>query len=115
MTMRAEVRAVLEALLARTEAGAEITLDALGDAIGAMSITQDEIDVLMRALEEKGRTVGSERGGHGEETLKRVLDLAREMKASGKTPTVTAIAEGTGLSIGRVRNALALARVIARS
>jgi hypothetical protein len=37
------------------------------------------------------------------------------MKASGNTPTVTTIAKKTGLSIGRVRNALALARVIARS
>jgi len=128
--MREKVRAVLESLLTGTEGA--ITLDALGDAIGAMSITQDEIDALMRALEEAGREIASEPGrglgreggaaaepgaptwSLGEETLKQVLDAARAMRASGRTPSPLDLARATGLPIGRVRNALALARVIAR-
>jgi hypothetical protein len=113
--MRTAVRAVLESLLAGTRQGDEITLDALGDAIGAMAITQDEIDALMHALEAEGRVITSENGGDGEETLKRVLDAAREiMKSGARAPTPMDIAKSTGLPIGRVRNALALARVIAR-
>jgi hypothetical protein len=120
--MRKKVRAILESLLARTER--TITLDELGDAIGQMPITQDEIDALMRALEEAGREITSEDGAtaergastwsHGEETLKRVLDAARVMKASGRTPSPLDLARATGLPIGRVKNALALARVIGR-
>jgi len=91
-----------------------ISLDALGDAIGAMQITQDEIDALMRGLEDAGREITAEQGGLGEETLKQVLDAARAMRASGRTPSPLDLARATGLPIGRVRNALALARVIAR-
>jgi hypothetical protein len=109
--MRDAVRAVLESLLTRTEG--EITLDALGDAIGKMHITQDEIDALMRALEAAGREITSEPGGHGEETLRCILDAARAMRATGRTPSPLDLARATGLPIGRVRNALALARVIA--
>jgi hypothetical protein len=110
--MRDAVRAVLNTLLLRADR--TITLDELGDAIGAMIIAQDEIDALMQALEAEGRVIASEPGGHGEETLKQVLDAARAIKADGHSPSVAEITKMTGLPIGRVKNALALARVIAR-
>jgi hypothetical protein len=113
--MRAEVRLVLKSLLARTKRGGEITLDDLGDAIGTMAITPEEIDALMTALEARGRTIGSEPGGFGEETLKRILDAARVIRdRAGRAPSAADLAKSTGLPIARVRNALALARVIAK-
>jgi hypothetical protein len=112
MTMREPVRAVLESLLSRRQRA--ITLDELGDAIGAMSITGEEIGALIDALEGEGCSVAAEPGGDGAKALRQVLDVARTMKASGRTPTAADIASATGLPLPRVHHALALARIMSR-
>lgn len=109
------MRELLERILAGTEAGDAIELDAIGEAIGARAITSEEIDALLTAIEEAGRKVVTRPGGHGEKTLKRVLDVARTLRAElGRAPRASEIAARTDLTLLDVQHALALARIIQR-
>lgn len=113
--LRAELRRIVEGLVGSTVAGGEVTLDALGDAIGAMAITPIEIEQVIDAVEAAGRTVGSAPGGDGEARLVRVLGAARELRAElGRAPTAGEVAERAQMSLEAVRHALALARVMQR-
>jgi hypothetical protein len=112
--MRRAIRDVLDDLLARSAPGGEITLDAIGDALGTVAASHDEIDGLIAGLEAEGRVVGSKPGGDGEATLREVLAAARTIKDEGGQPTPRGIADRTGLPLDRVRHALALARVMTR-
>jgi Sigma-70 region 3 len=116
--LRPELARVLDALLAASPLGdgdGAITLDAIGDALGVLAVSQDEIDELMHALERAGRRVVGPEGRNNEATLGVVLDVARVVRAeTGKAPTPAQIAARTGLPEERVRHALALARVIAK-
>ena len=113
--MRPELERIVQSLLAATAAGDTVELDAIGEAVGAMAISADEIDALFAALEEKGRHVASPEGGRGEASLARVLDAARALRAElGRPPRSEEIARRAGLSAAEVQHALALARVIQR-
>lgn len=113
--LRSELAAVVDGLVAATDEGASISLDAIGEAIGALAVSQVEIDRILDVLEERGRRVTSSDGGHGERHLHRVLDAARALVAElGRRPNTAEIAERSGLGVEQVRHALALARIMQR-
>ncbi len=113
--LRADLAAVVEGLLAATREGDAIELDAIGEAIGARAISQDEIDTVLEILEARGRRVVTPDGGHGEATLKVVLETARALRVEiGRAPRAEEIAGRAGLTITAVQHALSLARVMQR-
>jgi hypothetical protein len=110
--MRDVVSSILERLLASSSN--EVSLDEVGDAIGAQLVTQPEIEELLDALERAGRRVG-EGTPDLREHLRRVLRAARQLRSvERREPTVDAIAKATGLSSGEVRAALLYASVLSR-
>src|SRR5512145_3534092 len=102
--MRDEVDSILRRLLA---IGApEISLDRIGEEIGAARISQDEIEQLLLHLEQADKRIGSP-SMDVRRHLRPVLEQARRLKAqSHATPNVVAIAEATGLTVAEVRAAL---------
>lgn len=113
--LRPELEDVVEVLLAASERSREVSLDAIGDAIGARAVSPDDVDAIMRALEAKDRRVVGPEGGGGEARLARVIDAARALKGElGRAATASEIAVRSGLSLDEVRHALALARVMQR-
>jgi hypothetical protein len=113
--LRPELVAIVDQLLAETNDGDAIELDAIGEAIGARAISQDEIDAMLSAIEKRGRRVVTAEGGRGESTLKIVLDAARSLRAElGRAPRADEIASRAKISQQEVQHALALARVMQR-
>ncbi len=113
--MRAELSAIVDALLAASEGAREVSLDAIGEAIGARAITSEEIDAMISALEAAGRKVVGPEGGAGEARLKEVVSAARALGPElGRKPTVSEIATRSGLSVAEVHHALALLKVMQR-
>jgi hypothetical protein len=114
-TLRPELAAIVDELLRGTAKGDAIELDAIGEAIGARKIAQDEIDAVLSAIERRGRRVVSAEGGRGELHLKSVLDAARALRAElGRPPRTDEIAERAGISRDDVQHALSLARIMQR-
>ena len=114
MDLRSPLGQILERLLAEGSATGEVSIDAIGDGLSSMSVSLDEIDALIAALEAAGLRVVGPQGGAGEQHLRRVVEAARALSDAGSRPTLTAIAFRTGLSTDQVRQALALARVMQR-
>lgn len=114
MLVRPLLQPVLAALLADSEHDHLVTLDAVGEALGTLAITPEDIDALLAALEAAGRNIVGPEGGGGEARLLRVLAAARALRDEGTRPSVPAIAVRTGLREDEVRSALALARVMQR-
>lgn len=113
--MKPELQAVLESLLAESKESSEVSLDALGEALGTHAISTDDVDEIMRALENAGRKVIGPEGGGGEDRLKIVVATARTLLAElERKPSVKEIAARSGLSEEDVRHALALAKVMQR-
>jgi hypothetical protein len=113
--VKPELQAVLDSLLAGSDDTNEVSLDALGEALGTHAISTDDVDEIMRALEGAGRKVIGPEGGGGEGRLKVVVGAARALVAElGRTPRIEEIAERSGLSVDDVRQALALAQVMQR-
>ncbi len=113
--MRDEVARVLASLFVMSEKTKTISLDEIGEVLGVIAITTDEIDALLAALEARGRRVTAPSGGGGESRLKVVLATARELRAQlSRPPKPAEIAERASLTEQEVRHALALAKVIAK-
>lgn len=92
-----------------------IELDAIGEAIGARTISAEEIDALLATIEQRGRRIASAQTGRGEASLKSVLDAARVLKAElGRAPRADEIAARAGIGLAQVQHALALAKVMQR-
>jgi len=110
--MRPAVAVILQTLLARDESA--LSLDTIGDAIGAIAITPDEIEELFGALEAAGRQV-ERTTPNVREHLGVVLREARRLRQQLKAPpTVESIAAATGLDESAVRAALLYASVLGR-
>ncbi len=113
--MRQVVSEIIDALIAKSEASRTITLDAIGDAVGAKAISAEEIDAIFGALENAGRSVVGPSGGDGEDNLRAVVAAARALNGTlGRKPTIGEIAEHAKLGVIEVRHALALLRVMQR-
>jgi hypothetical protein len=109
--LRPELARLVEQLATR----AEVTLDAVGEAIGARAVSLEEVDEILNALEARGVRVLSPEGGGGEGRLRDVVGAARALASElGRPPRLDEIAARSGLSESDVRHALALARVIQR-
>jgi hypothetical protein len=115
VTLRPDLAALVEALVRGTSPGDSIELDAIGEAIGARAIAQDEIDGVLAAIEARGRKVTTAQGGHGEATLRKVIDSARTLRAAlDRPPRPDEIAAHAALTLGEVQHALALVKIMQR-
>ena len=115
--LRSELVLVLNQLLAASESTLHVELDAIGAAVGALSVSTDEIDALLRELEERGREIVAPSGGGAERHLGQVVAAARKLKASSpeQKPSLSEVAREAGLDEKQVLVALALLRVMQRS
>jgi len=105
----------LARLLADSDASRSVTLDEVGEAVGLVAVSTDDVDALLAALEKAGREIVGPEGARGVGNLRRVLPAARALTASlGRPPTLTELARETELSEDDVRHALALGRVMGR-
>jgi hypothetical protein len=110
-----KLEVVLVRLLANSAASGRVTLDEVGEAIGVVPVSTDDVDALLTALEEAGREVAGPEGARGVKNLQRVIPAARALAVSlGRAPTLVELAAQTGLSEDDVRHALALGRVLGR-
>lgn len=109
-TRRKWVELVADNLLA--EDPTVVTLDAIGEAIGTEAVTLQDIEALVDHLEARGAEVGGPNEPNLPELLKRVLEVARELKMAGTQPTLERVAKASGLSPRAVRVALLYADVL---
>jgi hypothetical protein len=110
--MQSVVPPILAQLLA--DGGQVVALDAVADAIGAAAVTMQDIEAIFDGLEAAGRTIEAERRDPPA-ALKQVLATVRSFSAiSGRRPTISEIAQHSGLSIADVRFAMLYARVLVR-
>jgi hypothetical protein len=110
------VRRAIAAILSRIleSESRVVSLDFIGETIGIEAITAAEIEELFRAIEGKGRTIGT-LTPNVREHLGLVLREARQLKSEKReTPDIAAIAKATGLSPGEVHAALLFASVLSR-
>jgi hypothetical protein len=115
MALPPRLEPIAQALLAASEESRRVTLDAIGEAIGVVAVSTDDVDALLTVLESAGRTIVGPEGQRGVANLQRVLSAVRELAArDGKRPTLAALAAHTGLDEADVRHALALGRVMGR-
>jgi hypothetical protein len=113
--LRGELEDVVAALLLGSERSREVTLDAIGEAIGLRAVSHEDVDGILHALEARGRRILAPEGGGGEERLRTVVVTARALSSElGRRPAIAEIAARSGLAEGEVRQALFLARVIQR-
>jgi hypothetical protein len=113
MALRPVLDSVVRDLLTREPR--EVTLDQIGEALGTLAVTTDEIDAILSALEAAGRSIVGPEGGRGAETLRVVLPAARALAATlGRRPTIDEIAAHVGVPAERVRHAIALGQVMGR-
>ena len=113
--LRAELTAILDALVAASGDSRAISLDAIGDAIGARAVSYPEIDAMISALEARGYDVVASENPRGEQHLREVLAAARALSSeTGRRPNLHEICERSGLPLEQVKHALMLARVMQR-
>jgi hypothetical protein len=106
---------IVQALLRASTDSREVSLDAIGDAIGVVAVSTDDVDAIMTALEQEGRRVVGPEGQRGERNLRVVLAGVRALTASlGRKPTLREIVAHTSLSEADVRHALSLGSVMGR-
>lgn len=104
---------MLQALLALSDT--DVSLDQIGETIGARAISTDEIEQLFTALEARGRRIVGPEGGGNEQRLKLVVHAARALVAElGRRPTAREVAARAGLELVQVQHALALLQVMQR-
>lgn len=113
--LRSELQQVIEQLLRESEASRQVTLDQIGDAIGARAVSYVDVDAVIDALESAGRVVEAGAKPRGEEHLQVIVRSIRELSLQlGRRPTQLEIAERTGLTQADVSHALQLARIMQR-
>ncbi len=113
--LRPSLDAVVRALLAASEGGRAVTLDAIGEALGTEAVSTEEVEAVMRALEAAGRAITGPEGARGAAALRVILPAARALaQRLGRRPTLREIAAETGIAVDDVRHALALAQVMGR-
>ncbi|MFW5740680.1 MAG: hypothetical protein ACOC1F_09985 [Myxococcota bacterium] len=114
MVLRSQLQSVLDELLAHSAPGAVVSLDAIGQALGTMSVSIDEIDALLTGLESAGRRVGGADRADPKADLRSVMAAAHAMRSEGEAPTVEKLARRAGIAEERVRTALRLGQIMGR-
>ena len=113
-TTKAIVSEIVGRLLTGKDSQTPVSLDEVAEAIGAAAVTMPEIEAIFDALDAAGHPVTAEQR-NPPAALSRVLSTVRSFSAiSGRKPTLTEIAQHSGLSLGEVRFALLYARVLVR-
>lgn len=113
--LRPELARVVAALVSESASENVVALDAIGEALGTLAVSQDEIDAILTEIEARGVRVSSPEGGRGEVDLKSVLDAARLLRRElGRAPRPVEVAARSGLSIAEVHHALFLVRIMQR-
>lgn len=113
--LRRELRVIIDKLVAASESSRQVSLDALGQAIGVHAVSYAEVDAMISALEARNRRVEATTEGRGEEYLRLVVDAVRSLSRElGRRPSLAEIALRTRLSLDQVRHALLLARIMQR-
>ena len=114
-SLRPELDQIVQKLTADSAATLEVSLDALGDAIGTLSVSYVEIDAMIAALEVRGRKVSAGTEPRGEADLRLLVPAVREFFAShGRRPSIAELSARIGLPSERVKHALLLARIMQR-
>ncbi len=106
-------REALDRLLAASGPGERVSIDAIADAVGAAAVSQLDIEEMFDALEAAGHEVWAPEQGEAMPLLRRVLGAARSLRVHG-VPSVEALAAESGCSVGEVRRALLLGRVLGK-
>lgn len=114
VVLRSQLQSVLDELLAHSAPGAVVSLDAIGQALGTMSVSIDEIDALLTGLESAGRRVGGADRADPKADLRSVMAAAHAMRSEGEAPTVEKLARRAGIAEERVRTALRLGQIMGR-
>ena len=100
--------------LLRERHGDDVTLDAVGEIVGAQLVGVQHIEALLDALEGEGLVVReafeTSLGG----LLERVLIAARSLRVEGRSIAPADVASRSGLSVREVRVALLYAHVLER-
>lgn len=113
--LRPELQEIVEELLRQSGPASQISLDSIGEAIGARAVSYVEVDAMIQALEDGGCVVESGEQPRGEHHLRAVVVSIRELKTQlGRRPTQSEIAEHAGLTSAQVRHALLLVRIMQR-
>lgn len=113
--LRSELQQVIEQLLRESEASGQVTLDQIGDAVGARAVSYVDVDAVIDALESAGRVVEAGAKPRGEEHLQLIIRSIRELSLQlGRRPNQLEIADRTGLTQAEVSHALQLARIMQR-
>ncbi len=106
---------LLDAILAMSKPGDVVSLDVLAELQAPYGLSADEVDALIAAVEEAGRTVEADDSIRLREELALVLPRARAFVTEhGRRPSVDELAEACGVSAAVVRRALSFGRLIAR-
>ena len=113
-TTKAIVSEIVGKLLTGKRSQNGVSLDEVAEAIGAAAVTMPDIEAIFDALEAAGHPVTAELR-NPPAALAQVLSTVRSFSAiSGRKPTLSEIAQHSGLSLGEVRFALLYARVLVR-
>jgi hypothetical protein len=116
--LRAELAVIVEQLVHTAQAngtGRDITLDALGEAIGIRAVSFPEVDAMIANLEARGFNLVTPDNLRGEQLLRSVLGSLRTLSPRlGRRPNHAEIAEHAGLSVEEVRYALLFSQIIQR-
>jgi hypothetical protein len=113
--LRVELQTIVTSLLAASEASREVSLDQLGDALGALAVSHAEIDAMISALEAAERCVAPLRDGPLEKHLGAVLAAVRGLTSQlGRRPKLDEIASEAKLTTREVRQTLFFVRVMQR-
>ncbi len=92
-----------------------LPLDRVAEAIGALSVSSDDIDAIFGWLEQHGRVIGEPTLGPASLSLPQVLSTARLLRTSlGRTPKAAEIAEQSGLTLDAVQRALLFSKILQR-
>jgi hypothetical protein len=113
--LRSELARVVESVCAGRDPALPVQLDHVGDALGSLAVTPDEIGLVLDAIEARGFSVEAPQGGGLELHLRSVVLAAAALKGSlARRPTLAEVAAHAGLDERSVRHALALLRVMQR-
>jgi hypothetical protein len=108
------VQEVVGALLATSEVGGRVSVDAIAEQVGSRAVTQLDIEAIFDALEAQGREVWAPEGGDGVALLDEVLRAARSLRSAGQAASPQAIATALERAVTEVHRALLFGKILGK-